>query len=460
MTRFATETDAVTYIFSSLARFDWKHRGFDENTRNPAPTKRLLQMHNLLAQRREYAVVTGSKGKGSVTVFTSNLLKHLGHTVGTVTSPHLVSYRERIRVNGQAISPADFLRLVEYFAPSIDEIQGDLGEGQYLSPQGIFLAMALQYFDEQGVNAAVIEVGRGGRYDDNALVPNMLALFTPMILEHTRYLGPTLERIAWHKAGIIKPQSYAYSLPQAPEVMDVLLREAEMRGAEFAFIARNDMGLLLAETADGMQVDFGRYGVVNLPFLGRYEIDNASLAIIAAGNMHARLDGVPHASSAYIEGIRAGLESLRWPGRCQKLQDAPAVYLDGAINTMSVDILLRSLHSRLTPPVVVVTAVPRDRDIAAVYGRLAQVADAVVLTGTTRNVTIHFPDAATAVPAMRDALAAAGRADVPVQYVDSAPRAVDAAVALAGREGTVLVTVAQPVIGDIFEDRGLVYEQL
>jgi dihydrofolate synthase/folylpolyglutamate synthase len=158
--------------------------------------------------------------------------------------------------------------------------------------------------------------------------------------------------------------------------------------------------------------------------------------------------------------MRAGLESLQWPGRCQKLQDAPAVYLDGAINIMSIDILLRSLKSRLKAPVVVVTAVPRDRDIAAVYARLAPVADAVILTGTTRNVTIHFPDETAAVPAMRDALAAAGRPDVPVEYVDSAPRAVEAAIAQAGREGTVLVTVAQPVIGDIFEDRGLIYEQL
>src|SRR5690606_21629813 len=109
-------------------------------------------------------------------------------------------------------------------------------------PTAIFLAMALRWFDENDVDVAIVEVGRGGRFDDNALIPNMLSLFTPIVLEHTRYLGETLERIAWHKAGIIKPQSYAFSLPQAPEVMEVLRREAESRDAQFDWLAPMDIG--------------------------------------------------------------------------------------------------------------------------------------------------------------------------------------------------------------------------
>lgn len=457
--RFSTETDAVTYIFSSLASFNWKYRGLDEETRSTAPTQRLLEMHNLLASRREYAVVTGSKGKGSVTMFTGQLLRHLGHTVGTITSPHLVSYRERIRVNGRAISTEDFLRLTDYFAPSIDEITASLAENQYLSPQGIFLAMALKYFDEQGVNAAVIEVGRGGRFDDNALVPNMLSLFTPIILEHARYLGPTVERIAWHKAGIIKPASYAYSLPQSPAVMEVLGREAEAVGASFDFIVRNDMAYPIASVPEGFRVNFGRYGEVTLPFYGRYEIDNASLAVIAAGNMHARLGGVPHASPEYVQRIRAGLESLKWPGRCQKLQDVPAIYIDGAINTMSVQILLESLKDRLSAPVIVITAVPLDRDYPAVYRQLAAVADEIVITGTTRNVTINFPDETLARAVMQEALIDVAR-QIPIHYTSHVKQALEVAAERAGTQGTVIMAVAQPVIGDTFEHYGLLYEQL
>ncbi len=97
---------------------------------------------------REYAVVTGSKGKGSTTVITAKLLQHLGHTVGMITSPHLASWRERIRVNGRAIPEADLLRILDDLAPEIDAIEATLSDEQYFSPQGIFLAIALRWFDE------------------------------------------------------------------------------------------------------------------------------------------------------------------------------------------------------------------------------------------------------------------------------------------------------------------------
>ncbi|MEP6988897.1 MAG: Mur ligase family protein, partial [Chloroflexota bacterium] len=286
--RFQNEAEAVTYIFRSMRKLRGVQRGFDEQTRDIGPTRRLLMAHNLLSAQREYAVVTGSKGKGSTTVITSKLLQHLGHRVGTITSPHLVSWRERIRFNGRAIPEPDFLRLLDSFANEIDAIEETLHDQKYFSPQGIFLAIALRWFDENNVNAAVLEVGRGGRYDDISVVPNKLSLFTPIMLEHPDYLGPTLERIAWHKAGIIKPYSYAYSVPQSPEVLDVLQTEADHVGTEFNWIAERDMAEYVSTNEDGMQIDLGRYGVATLSLLGRYQIPNATLAVIAAGNMHGR----------------------------------------------------------------------------------------------------------------------------------------------------------------------------
>src|SRR5690606_18684437 len=158
-----------------------------------------------------------------------SLLQYLGHRVGMITSPHLVSWRERIRIDGRAIPEADFVRILSEFAPEIDRIEATLNEDQYFSPTGIFLAIALRWFDEQKVNAAVLEVGRGGRFDDIALVPNRLSLFTPITLEHAYWLGPTLDRIIWHKAVLIKPGSRAYSVPPAPEVMNVLATLAATR---------------------------------------------------------------------------------------------------------------------------------------------------------------------------------------------------------------------------------------
>ncbi len=458
--RFENETEAITYVFNSLASTDWRNRGLDEHTRDLKPTQTLLEHTGLLrTSRREYAVVTGSKGKGSVAAFTARLLQSLGHTVGLVTSPHLTTYRQRFRVNGRMISEADLVRLISELSPAIDAVQADLPAGKYLSPQGIFLAVALRWFDEMNVNAAVIEVGRGGRFDDNALVPNMLSLFTPMVLEHTRYLGPSLERIAWHKAGIIKPNSYAYSQPQEPVVMDILRAEADARGAQFEWLAPLDMMRYLGLDGDGMRVDAGRYGEVTLPLLGRYEIDNASLATWGAGNMHARLAPKPgqaalsHGSAAYVAAIRDGLERLFWPGRCHKLQDAPAVYIDGAVNVLSARRFLESVRDHLNAPVVTVLAVPQDRDYNAVYPLYAAVSDALILTESTRNITIHFPPAEVA-------LAAARAHHHDVRHQPDIAAALDEARARAGSAGTVLLAVAQPAVGDVMALYGLDFEQI
>src|SRR5688572_6231500 len=162
---FNNEEEAITYIFRSIRKLRGQERVIDEETRDISQTRGLLMATNLVNSPREYAVVTGSKGKGSTTVITAKLLQHLGHKVGMITSPHLVSWRERIRINGRAIPEADLLRILSELAPHIDEIEAHLNERQYFSPQGIFLAIALQWFDEQEVGATVLEVGRGGRFD-------------------------------------------------------------------------------------------------------------------------------------------------------------------------------------------------------------------------------------------------------------------------------------------------------
>lgn len=454
--RFNTETEAITYVFESLARTNWRERGLDEHTRDIAPSRKLLMGLGLLEARREYAVVTGSKGKGSATAITAKLLQSLGHTVGMVTSPHLTTYRQRFRVNGRMISEADLVRIINELAPHIDAVNATLDEGRYLSPQGIFLAVALRWFDEQNVTAAVIEVGRGGRYDDNSLVNNKLSLFTPIILEHARYLGDTVERIAWHKSGIIKPHSTAYSLPQSPGVMDVLRREADAIDARFEWLANRDMGVYLGPAtggAIGMRVDMGgRYGEVTIPMLGRYEIDNASLAVWAAGNMHGRLKTtIRHGTDEYISRIRHGLETVMWPGRCQKLQDSPAVYIDGAINPLSAKSFVDSVRDYLTQPVVAVLAVPKDRDLDGVGKIFAQISDTIILTQTERNVAIPFPTP-------DDALRVVRQYHDSVFYVPTIPEAIELATKYATRDGTVLMSVAQPAIGDTMHYYDLHYE--
>jgi dihydrofolate synthase/folylpolyglutamate synthase len=457
--RFENMTQATDYIFQSIAASGWQTRGLDEDTRDPRSTAVLLEREGLLKTRREYAVVTGSKGKGSVTVMTANILKHIGHRVGMIISPHLVDYRERIRVDGKMIPEADFLRILESLAPSIDIIVASLTPPKYLSPTGIFLAIALRWFDEQDVEAAVVEVGRGGRFDDNALVPNMLSLITPIVLEHNRYLGERLERIAWHKAGIIKPQSYVYSLPQSPEVMDVLRNEAESHEAQFDWLAPMDIGQFIAPLPNGVRMSLSRYGEIDLPFIGRYEIDNATLASWGAGNIHGRLGGISHGSSQYVEAVRKGLETAIWPGRCQKLQGEPDVYIDGAINPISARLFLESVRDRLRQPVTLIAAIPIDRDAPAVYRELLSAVDSLVITRSARNITINFPSEADAVRPARAVAEEIGKS-IDIRYSYTVADAIELGRALVGLDGSVIMAVAQPAIGDTFEFYHLTYEQI
>jgi dihydrofolate synthase / folylpolyglutamate synthase len=451
---FTNEAEAITYIFRSMRKLRGQERGPDELTRDISPTRRLLMMTGLMGTPREYAVVTGSKGKGSTTTITAKLLQHLGHRVGTITSPHLVNWRERIRINGQVIPELDFFRILSELAPSIDEVEAHLNERQYFSPQGIFLAIALRWWDEQDVKAAVLEVGRGGRFDDISVVPNKLSLFSPIMLEHAEMLGPTVERIAWHKAGIMKPYSYAYSVPQAPEVLDVLQAEADTLGAEFSWIAPKDMGEYVGSTENGIRMRLGRYGEMTLSLLGRYEIDNATLAVIGAGNMHTRLGGEPsHASPEYLERIRNALADVKWPGRCQKLQDDPAVYIDGAITVASARSFIESLEGRLTKPVATIIAVPIDRDYESVYKILAPISDSIILTENAINIKIRFPEKGVALETAR-------RYHSDVTYADSLSLAVDMAKARVGRDGTVVIAAAQPVVGEAMLLWGYTFDQL
>jgi dihydrofolate synthase/folylpolyglutamate synthase len=453
MAGFPTEADAISYIFRSMRRIGGAPHGPDELTRDVTPTRHLLAAAGLPAQPRQYAVVTGSKGKGSTTFITARLLQALGHRVGMMSSPHLVSWRERIRVDGQAIPEADFLRILGELAPEIDRIEAGLRGDRYFSPQGLFLAVALRWFDEQGVTAAVLEVGRGGRFDDIAVVPNQLSLFTPIMLEHPDQLGPTVERIAWHKSGIIKPVSTAYSVPQSPAVLEIIQAEADVQGASFNWLAEKDMGQYRGPAVGGQRIELGRYGEVRLSMLGRYQIMNASLAVIAAGNMHGRLGGLPHGSAEYVARIQAGLADVHWPGRCQQIDDHPLTFVDGAINDDSARLLVESLRDQLRPPVVSILSVPADKDYPGVYAALGAVSQHLILTETTRNPGLRFPESAEAV-----ALAQQFCADVRLAATISP--AVAMGKALAGQAGTLLIVGTQSIVAECLGLYGFSFEQL
>ena len=432
---------ALEYIFRTRRRLDAAPRGLDEDTRDPAATRRLLARADLLLSNRDYVVVTGSRGKGSVVCITAKLLQALGHRVGTITSPHLVHWNERIRVNGRMIPEEDFLRILSFMQIHIDAITAELDGLQYLSPQGIFLAVALHYFDECAVEIAVLEVGRGGRFDDIAVVPNRLALFAPIMLEHTSLLGNTLERIAWHKAGIISNGGMALSTSQAPAVVEVLQREAESKRATLHSLSELEQAHWLSDDREGQLIHLQPYGELQLPLMGRYQIENASLAIRAVETL--RQSDVPSSAidEAAFNAIRRGLSQVAWPGRVQKLADLPAVYVDGAITTRSAQLFLESVEPHLCEPVVAIVGIPQDRDYAAVYQVMARVTQTLIITETNINPNTHFPDREAALQVAEPLVETA-------HFAPNLTEALSLARAITGERGTILLAVSLMLVGE------------
>ena len=455
MTRFPNEEKAIRYVFRSLRRLRGMKRGEDSADRDPRLGRRLLEAHGLLETAPISAVITGSKGKGSVAIMTARTLHALGIRVGTLTSPHLVSWFERIRVDGRAIPESDFCRILGQLAPSIDAIEAPLSHRQHLSPQAIFLAVALHYFRECGVQIAVLEVGRGGRFDDVALVPKQIALFTPIFREHLGYLGRNLARIAWHKSGILAPGARGISVPQRPIVRAELEQEAYRQNTALRFLTGSERGRYLGEGENGARIDLSPYGELQIGLAGRHQAENAALALTAAAELHSFCQGQVGSSFDVwqMAKIQPALAATRWPGRLQVLGLNPLVIMDGAIHGRSARALVASLNDRLRHPVISIVCVPRSKGYRGVYRALAGVSEQLIITETERNPILHYPEPLAALRLVREL-------GVPACHQPDLDSALRMAQPLVGEQGTILIIGTHSILADAAQHWRLRYDSL
>lgn len=449
------EATAIRYVFRSLRRLRGRKRGEDSQDRDPRLGARLLSAHRLGESAAISAVITGSKGKGSVTILAARVLHALGHRVGTLTSPHLVSWFERIRVNGRAITEADFCRILSDFAPTINAIEASLEVHQHLSPQAIFLAVALRHFQEQDVEFAILEVGRGGRFDDVSLVPKRVAAFSPIFREHLGHLGPNLARIAWHKSGILAAGIQGISVPQRPVVREELTREAEQVGASLHFLQGQERGRWLPHDAAGTRLWLPPYGELEVGLAGHYQVENTALALSIAQCMHAASHHQPSVpfSTEQMEQIRPALASLSWPGRLQVLQENPHVIMDGAIHGRSAQALVASLVGRLPEPVVAILCVPKDKGFRGVYRAIARISDQWIITETKRNRILSYPPKGVA-------LRLAGELGAHAIHCDNLHAALQSAETMDGSPGTILIVGTHSILADAALHWRLNYDNL
>ena len=376
------------------------------------------------------ALIAGTNGKGSTAAFLASILASAGHTVGTMPSPHLSSYTERVQLSGQALSEAEFAaaatNLRALLAPRLAAI-GQPTEFELLT------AMALGHLAPRA-DRLVIEVGMGGRLDTTNVLDLGVAVITNVDLDHRQYLGDTVEAIAAEKAGIVKPGNLVITgaTGSALAVVEAVARE---RGAELWRLGRE-----IEVEASGLGWSGSRLSVrgpgfehldLRVPLLGAHQAGNAALAVAVA---HALGD-------ASAEAVRAGLAGTRWPGRLEVLPGFPRLLLDGAHNPAGMRALGTALATLIGQQQTLVTVfgAMADKDLAGMMAELARF----------RSAATIFTAAAGAGDRGARPERLAALYEPPSRSVPDAIAGVDMARALAGSAGVVLVCGSLYLVGEV-----------
>ncbi|MFA6010694.1 MAG: folylpolyglutamate synthase/dihydrofolate synthase family protein [Desulfobacteraceae bacterium] len=313
--------------------------------------------------------VAGTNGKGSVASTLSHILHQSGYKTGLYTSPHLVSFNERIMVDSEEVSNEDVIesyRAVE--AANTGERSATFFE--------ISTAMAFYLFRKRKVEYAVIETGMGGRLDATNIISPALSIITNISLEHKSYLGSTLSDIAYEKAGIIKAGAPVITAVDQDKVISVIKKTAQEKSAPL-YVYRQDFKVRRKK----QEGSFTYYGIKNtwqdmqVELKGKHQVDNGALALAAC----EVLKNV--ATKISERTIRMGLKATLWPGRLEVVSQNPLTMVDGAHNLMSIHKLSDYLEeSHPDKKITLVTGVLDDKSYSAMFNRILPLCSSVILT--------------------------------------------------------------------------------
>ncbi len=400
-------------------------------------TLRLLEILGHPENGRRYLHITGTNGKGSVSALSASALMAAGYRTGLYTSPHLVSFTERMTVNGEEISREKVAALADRLKQLLDAHAPDMKPTFF----EFTTAMAFDYFREKNTEAVALEVGMGGRLDSTNVITPECSVITNVELEHREYLGDTIEAIAREKAGIIKPGVPLVTSEGKPEVLDYIGGACREKEAPL-YVFNKDYGYSVSGYRwEGGKIiqkfDYqgpvGDINEVEVPLAGEHQLRNAATAICALSVMPGIT--VPE------DAIRKGFASVNWEGRLETVSQKPLVVLDGAHNTDSARVLSAAIRKYYTghyKRLLLVLGVLADKDFRDMSAYLLPLADSVIFTQA---------DYGRAVPAEElsrkldiGAMEATVCADV--------PGALEKALSKAGSDDMVLVTGSLYVVGE------------
>ncbi|MBM3941044.1 MAG: bifunctional folylpolyglutamate synthase/dihydrofolate synthase [SAR202 cluster bacterium] len=379
--------------------------------------------------------VAGTKGKGSVAAMSESMLRHAGLRTMLFTSPHLITFRERLRIDGQPATEAEFAASAERVWPHVEAMERESPEGRPTT----FETMTIMAFDLARASRAdvqVIEVGMGGRLDSTNVADGRVAVITSLSMDHTAVLGDSIEKIAFEKAGIIKRGAMVVTAPQVPEAMAVVRAKAWEMGARLVEAGRDVTWTAGRHDLTGQAVTVRtprRAYDLWLPLLGSHQQENAAVAVAAVEAMDMAVTP---------DSIVAGVREVHWDGRFQVLGARPYVVVDGAHNPYSMGRLREAVREFIAPRrTVLLYGMSSDKDLAHMIAEIAPIADRVIACASRHP---------RAVPAarLREAFQQAG---IAAEAAVDVPSALALARSHAGEHDLVLATGSLFIVGEVLE---------
>jgi dihydrofolate synthase/folylpolyglutamate synthase len=390
-------------------------------------------------------LIAGTKGKGSTAALVESALRAQGHATGLYTSPHLISFCERIKHNGRSILERDFAQRVEWLMPFLEKRRPGPGiaKTQQATVFEILTAMAFLYFQEMGVEWAVLEAGMGGRLDCTNTVNPRVSGITNISLDHTDVLGNTLTEIAREKAGIIRQDGLVVTAPQSTEAGKVIFQAAQQHNARL-FQVGKDLGFRIVEQ-DAQQIlidlagTFGKMTSLTVGLAGEFQAENAAVAFGILRSLQYRNQTVPD------DAVRQGFRSVNWCGRFQVVSQNPLTVLDGAHNDYSAYRLKKAAEA-LFPgrPQILVLGISANKDLSGIVTNLARDTKAVIIT-KARHSRAAAPEA------IKLELSRLGIAAIETDHLETA---LERARELAAEQDMIIVTGSLFLVGEALELMG------
>ena len=401
-------------------------------------TQELLEKMGNPEKKLKFVHIAGTNGKGSTAAMTASILNKAGYRTGLYTSPYIYRFHERIQVDGVEISDEDLTEITEYVKPLADSMAQSPTEFE------LVCCIAFEYFYRKKCEIVVLEVGMGGAWDaTNVIEVPEVAVITNIGLDHTEYLGDTVEKIAETKSGIFKPHGHAVVYRSTPSVEAVYERvcaerDVSLRKADF------DGLVLKAHTLEGQVFDCGSRKNLVLPLLGDHQLHNASVVLSIADTL------IGEGWKISEQNIYDGIRDVRWPGRFDIVCRKPLFIIDGGHNPQCIEALVKNIRDYLAgKKVVALTGVLADKDYADMYKPVMPLVDRFVC------ITPPNPRKLEAEQLARYLRQAGDQAQASESILDG----VKQAMKLAGKDGVVLCFGSLYSIGgirDALKDLGVI----